>query len=193
MGNFIFLLEKILWVRFKEVVGREVLLKNEIFMLHLNHRGLLVPNQNIRSSKEEMYHQFVMTIASEKRIDLIEKFEKYLKDLVQLTEIMNPLQWINGSFTTNEPMPNDIDMVTFLPYEIVNLLGSDLNPYKYPKSIENYGLDGYIVRVFPIDHESHGLYSGDRTYWMNHFTKTKINRRGNRFPKGFLEIGTEIY
>ncbi|WP_194976818.1 hypothetical protein [Aquiflexum lacus] len=98
-------------------------------MLKLNPQGLLMPSQNIKSSKEEMYHQFVMVISSEKRIDLF----------------------------------------------------------------ENYGLDGYIVRAYPVGHKSYSLYMGDKSYWMNHFTKTKINRRGNKYPKGFLEIGTGFY
>ncbi|SMD46079.1 hypothetical protein SAMN00777080_4758 [Aquiflexum balticum DSM 16537] len=162
-------------------------------MLHFNSRGLLVPNQNIKSSKEEFYEQFVQMISSEMRNDLFIKFKQYSEDLAKQTKIMNPLQWIDGSFTTKELHPNDIDLVTFIPYDIVDKLGNNLNPYKYPESIENYGLDGYIVRVYPQGHDSYGLYAGDRSYWMDHFTKTKISRRGKKFPKGFLEIGTETY
>ena len=108
-----------------------------------------------------------------------------------ITGTLNPLQWIDGSFTTKEPNPNDIDLVTFIPYDFVERLGIKLQPFKYPGSIENYGIDGYIGKVYPISHEQNSLYLGDRAYWMDHFTKTKINRRGNKFPKGFLEIGMD--
>jgi hypothetical protein len=130
-------------------------------------------------------------ISSEIREELFEKLQHYTRDLSNITAMADPLKWIDGSCITKEPNTNDIDLVTFIPYDIVERLGTGLNLYKYPGSIENYGIDGYILKVYPVNHEQYSMYLGDRAYWMDHFTKSKINRRGNKLPKGFLEIGID--
>lgn len=56
------------------------------------------------------------------------------------------------------------------------------------KSLENYNVDGYIVKTYPRENRKVALYMGDWTYWMDRFDKTRRNKFGNRYPKGFLEI-----
>lgn len=97
------------------------------------------------------------------------------------------VQWVDGSFTTTEQHPGDIDIVTFLNVDVIDKLGAALNPFKYPESLR-YGMDAYLVRIFPPVHRLFALYVGDRAYWLDRFTRTERNRRGIVHRKGFLEL-----
>ncbi|MGJ1534902.1 DUF6932 family protein [Sphingobacterium multivorum] len=55
-------------------------------------------------------------------------------------------------------------------------------------SLAKFGLDAYIVKVYPRTHTKYPLYIGDEMYWMDKFDKNKRNRNGVKVPKGFVEI-----
>lgn len=82
-----------------------------------------------------------------------------------------------------------IFVVTFIDYDD----DSDLSKFVYPQSIEKYNVDGNIVKVYPRKHPKIALYMGDWLYWMDRFDKTRRNRTGNRYPKGFFEIVFKYY
>jgi hypothetical protein len=97
---------------------------------------------------------------------------------------------MNGSFVTKNTLrPNDIDFVTFLPFDLVEELGDALHPFIFPNSKINYhGMDAYIVSVYPNDHSAINIYISDKKYWQDVFDTTRRNRVGRKSPKGFLEI-----
>ncbi|MEW4925341.1 hypothetical protein [Algibacter sp. 2305UL17-15] len=78
-------------------------------------------------------------------------------------------------------------MVTFLDYKTIEQLGSKLDDFKFPNSEMIYGVDAYVIEVYPENHEFRYRYVSDRAYWVDRFTKTR-RIRGNRLAKGFLEI-----
>ena len=156
-------------------------------MIELNHRGLLVPDSNIRSTVEELATVFVRNTPTVQRKDLFNKYIGYMEAMYRILGDIPFFQWIDGSFTTTVPRPNDIDIVTFVNFDIVDKLNEELAPFKYPMSL-SYGMDAYIVRVFPHEHRSFALYLGDWHYWFDRFSKTERNRRGNSYPKGFIEL-----
>jgi hypothetical protein len=78
-------------------------------------------------------------------------------------------------------------MITFLDYKLVEKAGDLLNDFKFPDSELKYGVDAYIVEVYPEDHPDNFRYVSDRAYWYDRFTKTR-RIRGNRLAKGFIEI-----
>ena len=157
-------------------------------MLIFNLNGFLVPDQNIRSSIDEFEKEFVNSIQSTKRRELFNKYVSYSAGLKELCKGGEFTQWIDGSYVTKKPEPNDIDLVTFIDFSIVESLGNSLNDYKYPASRSLFGVDAYIVKIYPYGHKYHLLYQSDTAYWMNHFNQTRRNRIGNKLPKGFLEI-----
>jgi hypothetical protein len=71
---------------------------------------------------------------------------------------------------------------------MIESLGDRLSDYKYPASLNHFGVDAYIVKAYPYEHKNHLLYLSDKAYWINHFNQTRRNRIGNKLPKGFLEI-----
>jgi hypothetical protein len=156
-------------------------------MLTFNHSGLLVPDTKIKSSIQELENEFVKKIPSSKRKEIFQAYVKYNEDFKKVCNLDELHQWINGSYVTKKNNPGDIDLVTFLDHDIVRELGIKLDDFKYPNSEIIYGVDAYIVEVYPEDHINRFIYISDKAYWMDRFTKTR-RVRGNRLSKGFLEI-----
>jgi hypothetical protein len=158
-------------------------------MLNFNKGGRLTPPRLIDSTTDELYDTFVKG-ASPKRADLFESYFRYSTDLKALSGEQTLYQWIDGSFVTlSQPNPGDLDLVTFLPEELIKKLGSSLKPFLFPDSLTNYpGLDGYIVRVLSPESRNYNLFESDRIYWMHQFGRTRRDRNGKRYFKGFLGI-----
>lgn len=157
-------------------------------MLKFNSSGFLIPDTRIVSSKEELEQYFVNEIKSNTRNDIFDNYSNYSLKLKEICKEESLVQWINGSFTTKKENPNDIDLVTFLDYRIISSNRNKLKNFVYPKSFELFEVDAYLIESYPNEHKKSVLYSSDKFYWIDQFTKTKRNRRGNRFPKGFLEV-----
>jgi hypothetical protein len=157
-------------------------------MLKLNSNGLLVPDRNIQTDIVELEKTFVTAFQSVTRKRLFDNYISYSIALKELCKDQKNIQWIDGSFVTNRPNPDDIDLVTFIDFSIVEKLKDDLTAYKYPNSQNNFGVDAYIIKVYPIGHKYYQSFLADKAYWMNHFSKTKRNRVGNKLKKGVLEI-----
>lgn len=156
-------------------------------MLTFNHSGLLVPDKKISSTIEELENEFVSKISSSKRTEIFKAYVKYNEDFKKVCNLEELHQWINGSFVTKKNNPGDIDLVTFIDYETVTILGSKLDNFKYPNSETIYGVDAYIIEVYPEEHKNNIRFVSDKAYWLDRFTKTR-RIRGNKLSKGFLEI-----
>jgi hypothetical protein len=156
-------------------------------MIEFNGRGHIVPFLRVQSTLREFETVFVKTIHSDQRTRLFDGYCRYLEDLTKITG-NGHIQWINGGFTTRSTNPGDIDIVTFLDYNIVHQHVQTLQAFIYPESLEEYGIDAYIVTVYPDNHRYIAQTLADRAYWMNQFDSTKPNRRGNIYHKGYLEI-----
>ncbi|OYU84979.1 MAG: hypothetical protein CFE24_04080 [Flavobacterium sp. BFFFF2] len=156
-------------------------------MLTFNHSGLLVPDHVIKSTVQELEDEFVLKLATGKRKEIFDAYIKYNEDFKRVCNLTALKQWIDGSFVTQIRNPGDIDLVTFLDYDIIQDLGSKLDDFTYPNSEIIYGVDAYIIEVYPETHNDRFRYISDKAYWMDRFTKTR-RFRGNRLSKGFLEI-----
>lgn len=156
-------------------------------MIELNLRGLIVPDYNVPSTLKEVATFFVRNMPTVQRKELFGRYLDYMTALYDLVENSSLFQWIDGSFTTADANPKDIDIVTFINFEEVDRWDKQLAQFKYPLSLD-YGMDAYIVRVFPPEHRSFALYVGDRTYWLDRFSRTERNRWGIVYRKGFIEL-----
>lgn len=156
-------------------------------MLTFNHSGLLVPDNKINSTIQELEKEFVLNLPTVKRKEIFDAYIKYNEDFKKVCDLKLLHQWIDGSYVTQKNNPGDIDLVTFIDFSIIKKLGSKLDDFKYPNSEKIYGVDAYIVEVYPETHQDRFKYSSDKAYWMDRFTKTR-RIRGNRLSKGFLEL-----
>ncbi len=140
-------------------------------------------------SLEEFEAFFVVDFPlSSKRKEIFANYKSYLEAFQQ--EISsNFTQWLDGSFITQKVSPKDLDFVTLLDFEIANSK-SELLRSKLLKqgAMDFFGLDAYLVEVFPENHKNHFITQSDLAYWNNWFSRTSENRVGKSFPKGFIEI-----
>lgn len=156
--------------------------------LNFDRKGNLIPNSNIKCTLELFEQVFIKDIGTPIRSTLFESFLKYTTELKNTLEGAELTCWINGSFATKKKEPNDMDLVTFINYDMLDLKEQFLQDFKYPDSLTKFGLDAYIVKVYPRSHSKYPLYIGDEMYWMDRFDKNKRNRNGVKVPKGFVEI-----
>ncbi len=97
-------------------------------------------------------------------------------------------QWIGGSFTTNKLNPRDIDLLTIVNHETF-AEKHDLIEKEFRKKAKLlYGVDAYVIASYPEEHEKFPLFQGNLIYWDNQFSKTRKNRAGKRFKRGYIQI-----
>jgi hypothetical protein len=157
-------------------------------MIKFDSKGLLTPNTNIVASVAELKTHFVDGIESATRNYNFEKYITYSDALKKLLGGQPMSQWINGSFVTKIKNPKDIDLVTFVDFELREKFQKELRDFEAKGANEIYGVDAYILTVFPEDHAKAFLFQSDRAYWIERFSKTKRDNSGKKNPKGFLEI-----
>jgi hypothetical protein len=157
-------------------------------MFNFNQRGLLIPEAVIHCTIEEFENEFVTKFSIGKRRDLFERFKLYNEDLKIACNNAELTQWIDGSYVTKNKNPLDIDIVSFIDYEIVKLNEKALKQFIYPNSMDKYGIDGYVIIVYPSESKLFYITEADKAYWLDHFGKTKPTGQRKRAPKGFLEI-----
>jgi len=156
-------------------------------MLQFNPKGYLMPNGNITSDLRELKEIFTHNTASDKRNEIFEKYLVYSNSLKD--SCSQPyLQWVNGSFCTLKKEPADIDIVSFIPYLLIDANEKQFKQFSHPNSEKEYGVDAYIVKIYPETSRLYPQFIGDRFYWLATFSKTKLNKAGKRYSKGFLEI-----
>ena len=122
------------------------------------------------------------------RKNLFIGYLRYNQDLARLLNDRPYEQWIDGSFISKKLNPSDIDLVTFISHEVVNDLGDRLAKFQSSLAKENYGIDGYVVRVYPESHRLFVRTSSDTVYWRHWFGTTKLDRHKRRHNKGFVKI-----
>jgi hypothetical protein len=158
-------------------------------VIEFDAQGMLIPNRNIEIALSDFKFHFVDSIPSDTRNLNFEKYIRYSNELKDLLQVQALKQWINGSFVTSVKNPRDIDLVTFIDYELRLKYKHELEKFEAPSANNIYDVDAYIVTVFPENHSKAFLFESDQAYWMARFTMTRRNlRTGKKYPKGFLEI-----
>jgi hypothetical protein len=157
-------------------------------MFIYDSKGYLKPYQPISCSVKDFKTHFVDNISSITRQLNFDNYIRYSNDLKILLEGLALKQWINGSFVTKKINPKDIDMVTFVDHYKIKELGSKLTNFKAANSWIKYGVDAYIIEVFPINNKSFVYTQSDTAYWLDLFNQGKSNRANQKYLKGFLEI-----
>lgn len=152
-------------------------------------RGNLKPHEQITYSLEEFEDFFVNRFDSNsKRHEIYNNYQTYISDFRKL--VGNKFtHWIDGSFVTKNENPRDIDFVTILDYKIVEGYNEVIkNQFLNRDVLKKYKLDAYLVIDYPVNHKYHIRTKSDLLYWDNWFTKSKMDKRRKRFPKGYACI-----
>jgi hypothetical protein len=157
-------------------------------MLTFDSRGHLKPYGIIPATVAELKVQLVDEFTSTTRKDNFDKYVKYSDDLKSILKSGKLKQWVNGSFVTKKTNPKDIDLVTFVNHALLKQHGNSLDKFKADGSWTNYGVDAYIVEVHPVDSKQNIFTAYDTQEWLDLFMHSRLNRKGIKHPKGFLEI-----
>ena len=157
--------------------------------LSFDIRGYLKPAGKNKINERNFRERFVDPFeeASSRR-ELYNGFMRYNTDLKNLLDNENYAQWVDGSFVSRKPNPKDIDLVNLIEYQLVDTYESELRHFINEAGKQAYGIDGYIVRIYPEHHEYYARTELTLAYWKDWFSMSRRNRRKQRFPKGFVEI-----
>ena len=88
---------------------------------------------------------------------------------------------------TEKENPNDIDIVTFLDYEVFEKRGDNVLDKFWSFSLEDKGIDSYLVKDYPKNHILYKDTIEAKRIWSELYSR--INQR--KPSKGFLKISFE--
>ncbi|MFN8344535.1 MAG: hypothetical protein U0X91_06010 [Spirosomataceae bacterium] len=152
-------------------------------------RGNLLPAQKLIVPFDTFKETFVYSFDPDStRYAIFEQYCRFLNDFSELVS-HRFTHWINGSFVSNQVNPEDIDFVTLIDFETYYVHQTLIEQRFRLQGARNiYGVDAYTIRVYPETHLKYVHTSMDFAYWNNWFGKTKANRAGKKFDKGFVEL-----
>ncbi|HEV7351075.1 DUF6932 family protein [Telluribacter sp.] len=152
-------------------------------------RGNVTPAHKVNLNIDDVKQIFVNSFEPDStRYPIFKRYEQFLADFANL---VTPTftQWINGSFISTSVNPNDIDFVTLIDAEIYQLHQALIEQWFRLQGARNlYGVDAYTIRHYPEHHERRWQTEMDLAYWNNWFSRTRANRAGHKFNKGFVEL-----
>lgn len=157
-------------------------------MIEFDKYGNLVPYDIIEMEINPFKKVFIDEMRNKNhREALFNSLQDYTMQIMNIIKT-GCHQWINGSFVTRTLKPQDIDVVTFIDNQVFNEQEKALIPFTYPSSKMEYNVDGYLVKTYAKNEENYNLFKSDALYWMHQFLKTRPNRKGQQFNKGFIKI-----
>ena len=152
-------------------------------MLQFDNTGFLIPAEPIESNLIDFESNFVF---NERRTRLFNVYLDFLEEL-QRMKIGNYFQWIDGSFTTQKPFPNDIDIVSFVDFDFHKMRLSRL--YALKNQYKLRGIDAYYEPFYPKNHILESTNSWQRDYWKDVYNRTRpIGQQKKIFSKGFIQL-----
>lgn len=150
-------------------------------MLNFDKNGYLLPYQAIETDLETLENIFVF---NEHRKQLFVYYLRWL-DSFRSRVTQEFTQFINGSFISQKEFPKDIDFVTFFDYQIYEQEERFLDKY-WTFSLENEGLDSYLVKTYPKEHEKYYTVVDAQNEWINRYSKKVVASQNQVIEKGFL-------
>ena len=154
-------------------------------MIEFNTRGYISPANVVETDFETFEQVFVF---NEHRKSIFDEYKRFL-ELLKKLDIGTFFQWINGSFTTQKPQPNDIDVVTFVNFteyeRIDNVLREIKLDFRSRKKI-----DCYFIVFYPKNHPNYSNYRADKLQFLHDFTHDvkKEKLLNIKLPKGLISI-----
>ena len=156
--------------------------------MEFDNNGYIIPSTKHQISLSEFELIFVRPfLESSSRLEIFQGFLTYLDEFQDLLG-KEAIHWVGGSFTTQKLNPRDIDMVSFIPLAVFHKNEIAISRRLKINRIKSLKVDGYILPIYPKGHRSYPLYQGNLLYWENQFSKTRKNRAGRAFKRGFVEL-----
>ncbi len=156
-------------------------------MLQFDEKGHLMPYQIIELTLSEFEYHFVDGL--EDKAHRRRLFENYLRYLEQLSSLLRiPFyQFANGSFTTLKEQPNDIDVVSFIEYEVMKRALPGLVQLK-TEAKKSLNVDGHYSYLTKWNHRLFENSQENYQFWLNLFGSGREDEHGISHPKGIIKI-----
>ncbi len=153
-------------------------------MIQFDNRGYITPYDVVETDLIEFEKTFAF---NEHRINLFKEYQLFL-NTIQNLEIQTFYQWINGSFTTMKLNPNDIDVVTFVPF--TDFEKHEVFFEKLHSNRKSTKIDCFFVKLYPQNHLDYIYFKSDELTFLHDFTKTikKQGRSEIKISKGLVKI-----
>ncbi len=152
--------------------------------MQFDNQGYLKPADVIEIDMDIFEKTFVF---NEQRQLIFQEYILFLNELKALN-IGFFYQWLDGSFTTLKPNPNDLDVVTFVNFKEYHKLEEKL--YHFKLAFKNLKIDCYFVAIYPKEHTDYSLFLNyDYDFWHK-FTRDfkREIRLKTKIKKGFVKI-----
>ena len=151
-------------------------------MINFDENGNITPPEIIESSWEDFVDAFANSLENRRRRKrLLANYVLYLDTLKRHFE--NPFyQWVNGSFVTQKLLPMDIDMVTFLPYDLIVKKAIFVEQIR-KSSKQLYKIDGFFCPTANWNHRFFESTVRESERW-----KTLFGTSREGLPKGIIKL-----
>lgn len=129
----------------------------------------------------DFWEQFVVSFPlSNTRLTIGKGFANFLLDLLAVFETIEI--WADGSFTTMEVDPNDIDTVTVVHNDQYGSLTNEerrklFGMFEGSHTAKKYKVDSYVVTVYDQSHPGYQSYLLDINTRMQFFTNDREGRQ----------------
>jgi hypothetical protein len=151
--------------------------------------GHLLPYEIQELTIDEFQYFFVDKLGDKvHRTQLYGQFLRFNSDLKEIFK-GSFYQWIDGSFITTKEFPNDIDVVTFIPLDVMNKNLSSI--YKFREiSLTIYKVDAKFAPICKWNHRSYLESKKQESYWYELFSTSRKDIFGTRQPKGIIKLNS---
>lgn len=124
---------------------------------------------------------------SQSRANLFQEWTKYNR-LVRGEIGQSFIQWVNGSFVTHKLNPKDVDIVSFIPYQLYERHQHILDNL-WSDRWEQEGIDAYFIKVYPLEHPAFEVETKpNQDQWQKRYSFTKPDEMFIQHRKGFLTL-----
>ena len=153
--------------------------------LQFDEYGFLTPYNLIPADMNTLKRVFVDGFPiSTTRQRLFARFEDFTANLRELLPDRYT-QWVDGSFVSQKQNPNDIDVLTFVEYNLYNQQRKQFDALNSWHKLQAQEVQAFFVTVYPENHRQRHLYESDRVQWLFDWGRTRSLPRRR---KGIIEL-----
>lgn len=156
-------------------------------MMQFDEHGYLMPCEIIELNLENFEAFFVTGL--EDRAHRRALFQNYLSFTEGLKKTFGPTfyQWIVGSFVTHKALPGDVDVVTFLPYDLMMQKIKVVN-FLETNAKEIYQIDAHFSYFCKWNHRFYEQALKREGGLKHLFGFSRKDKNNKRWPKGIIKI-----
>ena len=156
-------------------------------MITFDEKGHIHPYEVIEMSLYDFERIFVKNMEErEHRKRLFSNYLRFIEDFKAAFGITF-FQWVDGSFTTTKTTPGDIDIVTFVDYDLFACKLNVINHFHNIGKTE-YEIDAHFAITCKWNHRFYQRALSDEAYWKDIFGFSRPDEDGVRQPKGIIKI-----